>query len=66
MQANLYNLMVREYVKKLESASSPEELTKVLKLRKLSMYGMSFGTIHGVEVLKHGMLPKHRSGHFFE
>ena len=52
LQANLYNLMVREYVNKLESASSLEELTKILKLRKLSMYGMSFGTIHGVEVLK--------------
>ena len=52
LQANMYNLLVRDFIKKLESVSSLKELSKVLELKRLTIYGMSLGTIGGVEVSK--------------
>lgn len=52
LQANMYNLLVREYVDKLQKAPSLGELSHVLDLKKLSIYGISFGISRPLEVLK--------------
>ena len=52
LQANMYNLLVHEFIDKLQSATSLHELSYILDLQKLTIYGISFGTSRPLEVMK--------------
>lgn len=52
LQADMYNLLVREFISKVKDADDDQFEKIVSKLSQLSIYGMSFGISRPVEVLK--------------
>lgn len=53
LQADMYNILVREYIDKLEKAQTNEQFVSLVETtNKLTVYGMSIGIDRPVEVLK--------------
>lgn len=52
LMANMYNLLVRQFTSKLSEARTTQQLSHVLQLSKISLYGMSIGICRPVEILK--------------
>lgn len=52
LMANMYNLLVRQFTSKLSKARTTQQLSHVLQLSKISLYGMSIGIYRPVEILK--------------
>ena len=51
LQADMYNVLVREFMSKLNAADD-DQFDNISKLLQISIYGMSFGPSHPVDVLK--------------